>query len=40
MDTGDLKALRDAAEVLDDHGYEILAEQVWYVFEQKGGVRS
>lgn len=39
MDPEDLKALRIAAEVLDDNGHEILAEQVWYVFENNGGKR-
>jgi len=35
----ELDALKTAAEILDDNGYEILAEQIWYVFENKGGSR-
>lgn len=34
-----LKALRKAAEALDDNGYEILAEQLWHAFEANGGER-
>ena len=40
MEQDDLDKLKDAAEVLDDHGREILAEQIWYVFEIEGGVRD
>lgn len=39
MTPGELDALRTAAEVLDEHDHEILAEQVWYVFEKNGGER-
>lgn len=35
----DLNALQKAAEVLDDHEHEVLAEQVWFVFESHGGER-
>lgn len=37
--TGDLEKLKAAAEVLDDNAHEILAEQIWYVFEKNGGSR-
>lgn len=33
----ELASLLEAAEALDDNGYEILAEQVRYVYEQNGG---
>lgn len=39
MDKDELDKLREAAEVLDDNGREILAEQLWYVFESEGGRR-
>lgn len=35
----DLERLRRAAETLDDHEYEVLAEQVWFVYESNGGQR-
>lgn len=37
--TGDLDKLKAAAELLDAAGYEILAEQIWFAFEQNGGSR-
>jgi hypothetical protein len=33
MNTDELAALKRAAEVLDDNGREILAEQLWYVHD-------
>lgn len=39
MTQDELNALKEAAMVLDDNGHEILAEQIWYVFEQNGGER-
>lgn len=39
MTARELAALKRAAEVLDNNDHEILAEQVWYVFENNGGRR-
>lgn len=39
MTKSELAALKKAAETLDENGYEILAEQIWYVFENNGGQR-
>lgn len=39
MTKTELAALKKAAEILDDNDHEILAEQVWYVFETNGGER-
>ena len=39
MNASDLEKLKAAAEVLDDNNREILAEQIWYVFETCGGER-
>lgn len=39
MNEVELLHLKHAAETLDDHNYEILAEQIWYAFEANGGQR-
>lgn len=40
MTKEELAKLQAAAEVLDDNGREILAEQIWWVFEAEGGERE
>lgn len=34
-----LQAIKIAAEGLDERGFEIAAEQLWYIFENRGGER-